>query len=59
MLARYSEVFNAVEGNTTFYADPSPDVVKRWLHSSDEHLRFTFKFLACNKQFKRRKAPHL
>ncbi len=44
MLARYSEVFNAVEGNTTFYADPSPDVVKRWLHSSDKHFRFTFKF---------------
>jgi uncharacterized protein DUF72 len=27
---RYARVFNAVEGNTTFYALPRRDVVERW-----------------------------
>ena len=29
-LALYSQVFNAVEGNTTFYARPSAATVQRW-----------------------------
>lgn len=29
-LAQYARYFNSVEGNTTFYADPSPDTVARW-----------------------------
>ena len=30
-LAQYAQVFNAVEGNTTFYAVPSAEMVSRWL----------------------------
>ena len=29
-LPRYAEVFNTVEGNTTFYALPAVDTVARW-----------------------------
>lgn len=29
-LAQYARYFNAVEGNTTFYADPKPDTILRW-----------------------------
>ncbi len=29
-LALYAQVFNAVEGNTTFYARPSAETVQRW-----------------------------
>lgn len=29
-LGAYSRLVNAVEGNTTFYADPSPTLVARW-----------------------------
>ena len=29
-LPLYAQVFNAVEGNTTFYAKPSVDTVARW-----------------------------
>ena len=29
-LGLYSQVFNAVEGNTTFYARPSTATVQRW-----------------------------
>jgi uncharacterized protein YecE (DUF72 family) len=43
-LARYAEVFNTVEGNTTFYALPQPDTVARWNDSTPETFRFCFKF---------------
>ncbi|MEB0047717.1 MULTISPECIES: DUF72 domain-containing protein [unclassified Pseudomonas] len=40
----YSQVFNAVEGNTTFYASPSAATVQRWADIMPEHFRFTAKF---------------
>ena len=43
-LARYAEVFNTVEGNTTFYALPAPDVVARWGEQVPDTFRFCFKF---------------
>lgn len=43
-LARYAEVFNTVEGNTTFYALPTPDVVARWNDQTPDSFRFCFKF---------------
>ncbi|WAH61509.1 DUF72 domain-containing protein [Pseudomonas silvicola] len=43
-LQLYGQVFNAVEGNTTFYAQPAASTVARWAQSMPEHLRFTAKF---------------
>ena len=43
-LEAYAQVFNAVEGNTTFYARPSAETVERWAASMPEHFRFTAKF---------------
>ena len=43
-LSLYSQVFNAVEGNTTFYASPSPATVQRWAETMPAHFRFTAKF---------------
>ncbi len=43
-LARYAEVFNTVEGNTTFYALPAADTVARWRASVPDSFRFCFKF---------------
>jgi uncharacterized protein YecE (DUF72 family) len=43
-LSLYSQVFNAVEGNTTFYAAPAESTVARWAGSMPEHFRFTAKF---------------
>lgn len=40
----YAHVFNAVEGNTTFYARPAPTTVERWAQSVPEHFRLTAKF---------------
>ncbi|AMB84525.1 hypothetical protein AWM79_04055 [Pseudomonas agarici] len=40
----YSQVFNAVEGNTTFYARPAPATVERWAQVMPGHFRFTAKF---------------
>lgn len=42
-LARYTEVFNAVEGNTTFYARPSEQTVARWALAMPAHFRFCAK----------------
>lgn len=42
-LANYSRYFNSVEGNTSFYADPSSQTVARWAEQSDENFRFTLK----------------
>lgn len=43
-LARYAEVFNTVEGNTTFYALPSAETVARWREQVPGAFRFCFKF---------------
>ncbi|HEY4240861.1 MAG TPA: DUF72 domain-containing protein [Kofleriaceae bacterium] len=44
LLARYSRVFNAVEGNTTFYALPPADKVAQWREQVPDDFRFCFKF---------------
>ncbi|AXA23734.1 DUF72 domain-containing protein [Pseudomonas putida] len=43
-LGLYSQVFNAVEGNTTFYARPAPATVERWALVMPQRFRFTAKF---------------
>lgn len=43
-LAHYAQVFNTVEGNTTFYASPTPQTVQRWADAVPAHFRFSFKF---------------
>jgi uncharacterized protein YecE (DUF72 family) len=42
-LSQYGRFFNAVEGNTTFYASPSADMIARWDEQSPESFRFNFK----------------
>ena len=42
-LAAYGKLLNAVEGNTTFYALPRPDSVRRWAAAVPEDFRFMFK----------------
>ena len=42
-LGQYASVFNAVEGNSTFYALPSRHTVDRWLIETPAHFRFSFK----------------
>jgi uncharacterized protein YecE (DUF72 family) len=42
-LSLYAQVFNAVEGNTTFYAQPSADTVARWAEQMPAHFRFCAK----------------
>ena len=42
-LRQYGRVFNAVEGNTTFYAEPSVATVARWRAESPPDFRFCFK----------------
>ena len=43
-LASYAQVFNTVEGNTTFYRVPDPDTVARWHDAvAGTGLRFCFK----------------
>jgi len=42
-LPLYGQVFNAVEGNTTFYARPSVATVSRWAALMPAHLRFCAK----------------
>ncbi|WP_336366109.1 DUF72 domain-containing protein [Marinobacter sp. C2H3] len=43
-LARYSQVFNGVEGNTTFYATPSAAQCAQWRAQVPDNFRFLFKF---------------
>lgn len=43
-LNHYCQVFNAVEGNTTFYASPAASTVERWADTMPAHFRFTAKF---------------
>lgn len=42
-LPQYSEVFNTVEGNSTFYALPSLDTARRWSGSVRPGFRFALK----------------
>jgi uncharacterized protein YecE (DUF72 family) len=42
-LAAYASVFNAVEGNTTFYGLPTPRTVARWAADTPTSFRFVFK----------------
>ena len=43
-LERYAQVFNSVEGNTTFYALPARETVERWRDQVPDDFRFCFKF---------------
>lgn len=43
-LTQYSSVFNTVEGNSTFYALPSPDTARRWADETAPGFRFSLKF---------------
>lgn len=42
-LPLYAQVFNAVEGNTTFYAAPCAETVARWAERMPAHFRFCAK----------------
>jgi uncharacterized protein YecE (DUF72 family) len=42
-LEHYVRVFNSVEGNTTFYARPSPATVQRWAQTMPAGFRFCAK----------------
>jgi uncharacterized protein YecE (DUF72 family) len=42
-LTGYSQFFNSVEGNTTFYADPSASQIARWAEQLPADFRFVFK----------------
>lgn len=42
-LQAYRSWCNAVEGNTTFYADPTPEVVATWAEQTTDDFRFVFK----------------
>lgn len=44
LLAEYASVFNSVEGNTTFYANPKPETIARWRDETGDDFRFCFKF---------------
>ena len=43
-LHTYSRRLNMVEGNTTLYAMPQPDLMRRWRDDTPEGFRFCFKF---------------
>ncbi|SMO35208.1 DUF72 domain-containing protein [Fodinibius sediminis] len=43
-LSQYASVFNAVEGNTTFYHVPSPQTVQKWRRFTPDGFKFCFKF---------------
>jgi len=42
-LTEYSSVFGTVEGNTTFYALPTEDIVRRWAEAARPGFRFALK----------------
>lgn len=42
-LSQYGRFFNAVEGNTTFYAAPSAEMIARWDEQTTADFRFNFK----------------
>lgn len=43
-LAQYASVFDAVEGNSTFYGLPRAETVQRWAADAPARFRFCFKF---------------
>lgn len=43
-LGQYANAFNTVEGNSTFYALPSRETIKRWADSVPTGFRFALKF---------------
>ncbi|WP_372636689.1 DUF72 domain-containing protein, partial [Fodinibius sp.] len=43
-LAQYASVFNAVEGNTTFYNIPDEQTLKKWGKVTPDGFKFCFKF---------------
>ncbi|HET7845254.1 MAG TPA: DUF72 domain-containing protein [Xanthomonadales bacterium] len=43
-LPQYASVFDAVEGNSTFYGLPTEATVARWREQVPAHFRFCFKF---------------
>lgn len=43
-LPQYASVFSTVEGNSSFYALPSPNAVARWRAETPSSFRFCFKF---------------
>lgn len=43
-MRQYASVFNAVEGNTTFYNVPSQETLKNWRHQTPDGFKFCFKF---------------
>ncbi len=43
-LTLYSRRLNTVEGNTTFYATPSPETVERWRAETPPGFKFCLKF---------------
>lgn len=43
-LNQYANLFNNVEGNTTFYHLPEENTLKQWALNVPENFRFTFKF---------------
>ena len=42
-LSSYAAVFNAVEGNTTFYSTPAEATIQRWMADVPGYFRFCFK----------------
>lgn len=53
LLEEYANVFNTVEGNTTFYRTPSQDTVKKWGAQVPDSFKFCFKFPQGITHFKR------
>ena len=43
-LRQYAQVFNTVEGNSTFYGLPSHNTVQRWAEAVETGFRFVLKF---------------
>lgn len=43
-LPQYASVFGTVEGNTTFYALPTAETVRKWAAEAPDGFRFCFKF---------------
>ncbi len=43
-LRQYSQAFNTVEGNSTFYALPSLETAAKWGESVEPSFRFALKF---------------
>ena len=43
-LRQYAQVFNSVEGSSTFYVLPSLQMLTKWNEDTPAYFRFTFKF---------------